>query len=43
MNYDKFIDLYNVTLQDCSELYNYKNIETVIEDGRITDFVKENR
>lgn len=42
MDYDQFVDLDNVTLLDCCELYNYKNIKTVIEDGRITDFVKEN-
>lgn len=40
MNYEQFIELDNVTLQDCCELYYYKNIETVINDGRITDFIK---
>lgn len=42
MNYDKIIELNNVTLQDCCELYNYKNVETVINDGKIVDFMKRN-
>lgn len=41
MNYDKIIELDNVTLQDCCELYEYKNITTVINDGRIVNFEKE--
>lgn len=41
MEYDKIIELDNVTLQDCEELYEFKGIETIINDGRIVNFVKE--
>ena len=41
MEYDKIIDLNNVTLQDCCELFQYKNIRTVINDGRIVDFISK--
>lgn len=40
MAYDKIIDLDNVTLQDCEDLYKYKNISTVINDGKVVDFEK---
>lgn len=40
MDYDKIIELDNVTLQDCEELYDSKGIETIINDGRIVNFVK---
>ena len=41
MDYDKIIELDNVTLQDCCELYEYKGVVTVINDGRIITFEKE--
>lgn len=41
MDYDKIIELDDVTLQDCEELYNFKGIEIIINDGRIVNFVKE--
>ena len=41
MDYDTVIELDNVTLEDCSDLYEKKNIRIVISDGRITDFIKE--
>lgn len=41
MDYDKIIELDDVTLQDCEELYDLKSIEIVINDGRIINFVKE--
>lgn len=40
MDYDKIIELDDVTLQDCEELYDLKGIEIVINDGRIVNFVK---
>lgn len=43
MDYDKIIELDNVTLQDCCELYEYKAVITVINDGRIITFEKEGR
>jgi hypothetical protein len=41
MDYDKIIELDDVTLQDCEELYDLKDIEIVINDGRIINFVKK--
>lgn len=41
MNYDTVIDLDEVTLEDCIDLHKMKNISTVINDGKITTFVKE--
>lgn len=41
MEYDKIIDLNNVTLQDCCELFQYKNIRTVINDERIVNFISK--
>ena len=41
MDYDAVIELDYVTLKDCIDLYEKKNVKTVISDGHITDFVKE--
>ena len=41
MDYDTVIELDNVTLEDCIDLYEKKNGRTVISNGHITDFVKE--
>ena len=41
MEYDKIIDLNNVTLQDCCVLFQYKKIRTVINDGRIVNFISK--
>ena len=41
MNYENIIELDNVTLEDCIDLYEKKNVSSVICDGHITDFVKE--
>ena len=41
MDYDVVIELDNVTLEDCIDLYEKKNVRIVISDGHITDFVKE--
>ncbi len=40
MNYENVIELDNVTLEDCIDLYEKKNIFTIINDGRITNFLK---
>lgn len=40
MRYEDHIDLENVTLQDCVDLYDKKAISTIINDGRIVDFSK---
>ena len=41
MNYDTVIELDEVTLEDCINLYEKKNICTIIEDGRVINFTKE--
>ena len=42
-NYSQVIDLDAVTLEDCLELYKYKNMITIIEDGRIINFREEKK
>ena len=41
MDYDTVIELDEVTLEDCIDLHEKKNVRTVICDGHIKDFVKE--
>ena len=41
MDYDAVIELDEVTLEDCINLYEKKNIKTVINNGRIENFVEE--
>lgn len=41
MDYDNVIELDSVTLEDCIDLHKMKNISTVINDGKIINFVKE--
>ena len=41
MDYDTVIELDEVTLEDCIDLYEKKNVRTVISDGHIANFVKE--
>lgn len=38
MNYDTVIELDEVTLEDCMDLYEKKNIRTIIEDGKVINF-----
>ena len=41
MDYDTVIELDEVTLEDCIDLYEKKNMSTIINDGYIINFVKE--
>ena len=41
MDYENMIELDNVTLEDCIDLYEKKDIATVINNGRVIKFVKE--
>ena len=41
MDYDTVIELDEVTLEDCIDLYEKKNVRTVICDGHIINFAKE--
>lgn len=40
MDYDKVIELQNLTLEDCEELYD-KGYRLVINSGIVTNIVKE--
>ena len=39
--YNDMIELDNVTLEECVQLFEMKNMCTIINDGHIIDFVKE--
>ena len=41
MDYNTVIELDNVTLEDCIDLYEKKNTSVVINDGRVINFAKE--
>lgn len=41
MDYNNIIELDNVTLQDCEDMYRMKSMITVINDGRVINFEKE--
>ena len=38
MDYNNVIELDEVTLEDCIDLYEKKGIATVINDGRVINF-----
>ncbi len=40
MDYNAVIELDNVTLDDCLNLYESKKITAIINDGRIVNFTK---
>lgn len=42
MDYSRLIDLDNVEIEDCLELYYKKDIITIINDGHIVNFEKTN-
>ena len=41
MDYNNVIELDEVTLEDCINLYEKKGIATVINNGRIENFIEE--
>lgn len=41
MNYDQIMELDNVTIQDCLDMYNMKGMITIINDGKVLGFEKE--
>ena len=41
MDYDAVIELDEVTLEDCIDLYEKKNIKTIINNGKIENFIEE--
>ena len=42
-NFDTIIELDNITLQDCFDMYNMKNMYTIIKDGKVINFKKEEK
>lgn len=47
MDYSNYIELDNITIQDCIDLLKYKNTRVIINDGHIVnlkeDFSQENQ
>ncbi len=41
MNYDTIIDIDNLTLQDCVNIYRLENICTILNDGLLVGLKKE--
>lgn len=41
MNYDQIMELNNVTVQDCIDMYSMKGMVTICNDGRVVGFEKE--
>ena len=41
MDYETVIELDEVTLEHCINLYEKKNIKTVINNGKIENFIEE--
>ena len=41
IDYSNIIELDNVTIQDCEDMYRMKNMRTVINDGRVVNFEKD--
>lgn len=41
MDYSNYIELDNITIQDCIDLLKYKNTRVIINDGHIAN-LKEN-
>ena len=41
MDYSAVIELDNITLEDCIDLYEKKGIATVINNGKIENFIEE--
>lgn len=39
--YEKILELDNVTLEDCVDLYEKKGMCTELNDGRVVNFIRE--
>ena len=39
MDYNKIIEMDNVTLNDCLEAYKYRGLSVIINDGRLVNFI----
>lgn len=43
MDYNSILEMDNITLQDCTDMYRLKDMCVVINDGRVVNFAKEER
>ena len=41
MDYSTVIELDNITIQDCIDMYKMKNMITICNDGKVIGFGKE--
>lgn len=41
MDYSNYIELDNITIQDCIDLLKYKNTRVIINDGRIVNLKED--
>ena len=41
MDYSTVIELDNITIQDCIDMYNMKDMIAIINDGKVVAFEKE--
>lgn len=41
MDYNNILEMDNITLQDCLDMYRMKGMCATINDGKVTNFVKE--
>ena len=41
MDYNQIMELDNITIQDCIDMYNMKNMIAIINDGKVVGFKKE--
>ena len=41
INYGDMLELDSVTLEDCLDLYEKKGMHTIINDGMVINFVKD--
>lgn len=41
MNYDSIMELDNLTLEDCVNIYKLENIYTIVNDGKLAGLRKE--
>ena len=41
MDYNQIMELDNITIQDCIDMYNMKDMITICNDGKVIGFGKE--
>lgn len=41
MDYNNILEMDNITLQDCLDMYRMKGMCAIINDGKLINFVKE--